>query len=82
MSQPDGTYLGIGNVGAFIAAIFVIILGNVQVATRCTLFGSLDCPTNPLVTMRNIALRNVTSVDSVNKYPGLVLVLITIALVC
>lgn len=36
-------------------------------------FRSLDCPTNPLVTMRNITLRNVTSVEGVNRYPGVII---------
>jgi hypothetical protein len=36
-------------------------------------FRSLECPTNPLVTMRNIVLRNVTSVDALNPYPGVML---------
>lgn len=36
-------------------------------------FRSLSCPTNPLVTMTGITLRNVTSIQGTNKFPGVIM---------
>jgi hypothetical protein len=78
MHQPDGTFMGCDmRLPVFLVCLFLLFF---KPCNRIALTGNIRypfhsdvCPTNPLVTMKDITLSHVTATDGLNPYPGVVI---------